>query len=175
MSEQNEYMDDTPRPLPPSGPDDAPERRKPGEMLARGACRFLIDQGFAPVAEFAPAKGLRCDVLALGPKGEVWVVECKSGLPDFRADGKWQGYLDWCDRLFFAVDADFPAEVLPEDQGLMIADSFGAEILRMPAARRLAPARRKALSLRFARGAALRLRGALDPGAAAFAPGAAEG
>ena len=165
-------MSDAP-PFPPAASaGTAPGRRNPGETLARGACRFLIDRGFAPVVEFAPAKGLRCDVLALGPKGEVWAVECKSGLPDFRADAKWEGYLDWCDRLFFAVGADFPAEVLPEDQGLMIADSFGAEILRMPAARRLAPARRKALSLRFARGAALRLRGALDPGAAAFAPGA---
>lgn len=147
----------------------------PGVALTRGVCRFLIERGFAPAAEFSPARGLRCDALALGPKGEVWIVECKSGLPDFRSDGKWQGYLDWCDRFFFAVDADFPEEVLPEDQGLIRADAWGAEIIRMPAERKLAPARRKALSLRFARAAALRLRGALDPGAAGFAAGQDEG
>ena len=140
-------------------------------LLTRGVCRCLIDRGFAPVTEFAPTRGLRCDVLALGPKGEIWAVEVKSGLPDFRADGKWEGYLDWCDRLFFAVDSEFPAEVLPADQGLMLADGFGAEILRLPEARPLAAARRKALTARFARAAALRLRAALDPGTGAFSLG----
>jgi hypothetical protein len=147
----------------------------PGAVLTRGVCRFLIDEGFAPAAEFAPTRGLRCDVLALGPKGEVWVVECKSSLADFRSDAKWQGYLDWCDRFFFAVDANFPDHVLPGDHGLIRADGWGAGVLRMPGPRPLAPARRKALTLRFARGAALRLRGAVDPGARAFSPGDAAG
>ncbi len=137
--------------------DDPAPDTAPGFALARGVCRFLIDQGFAPAAEFAPTRGLRCDVLALGPKGEIWAVECKSGLADFRADAKWQGYLDWCDRFFFAVDGDFPDAVLPEDQGLIRADAWGAGIVRMPQARALAPARRKALTLRFARAAADRL------------------
>jgi hypothetical protein len=162
----NMNADDRPAPLiaalgPALGP-------APGMVLARGVCRFLIDEGFAPVCEFSPAKGLRCDVLALGPKGEVWVVECKSSLTDFRSDGKWPGYAPWCDRLFFAVDAAFPDHVLPEDHGLIRADGFGAAILRMPDPRPLPAARRKALSLRVARGAALRLRGMLDPGARAF-------
>jgi hypothetical protein len=147
----------------------------PGALLTRGVCRFLIDEGFAPAAEFAPARGLRCDVLALGPKGEIWVVECKSSLADFRSDAKWQGYLGWCDRFFFAVDEDFPDPILPEDHGLIRADAWGAGILRMPEARLLAPARRKALTLRFARGAAMRLRGAVDPGVRAYAPGDAAG
>ncbi|MGG7567642.1 MmcB family DNA repair protein [Rhodovulum sp. DZ06] len=151
--------------------DHAAARMQPGALLARGVCRFLVDGGFAPATEVSPARGLRCDVLALGPKGEIWAVECKSGLPDFRADRKWEGYLEWCDRLFFAVDADFPVEVLPEDQGLILADGFGAEIIRMPEARPLAAARRKALTARFARAAALRLRAALDPGTGAFSLG----
>ncbi|MDF2231529.1 MmcB family DNA repair protein [Albimonas sp. CAU 1670] len=138
---------------------------QPGVLLARGVCRLLIDLGFAPIAEFVPARGLRADVFAAGPKGEMWIVECKSGLPDFRSDRKWPGYLDWCDRFFFAVDEAFPDEVLPPDQGLIRADAFGAEILRHPAEpRTLAPARRKALTLRAARVASVRLRMALDPG-----------
>ena len=108
---------------------------------------------------------MRADVFAAGPKGEMWIVECKSGLPDFRSDRKWPGYLEFCDRFFFAVDDAFPDAVLPADQGLIRADAFGAEILRHPAEpRSLAPARRKALTLRAARVASVRLRQALDPG-----------
>ncbi len=142
----------------------APAPPQPGVLIARGACRFLVDLGFAPVTEFIPARGLRADIFATGPKGEVWIVECKSCLADFRSDRKWEGYLDWCDRFFFAVDQDFPAEVLPEAHGLILADPFGAEILRPASESPLAPARRKALTLRAARTAALRLRAALDPG-----------
>lgn len=150
-------------------PDPAPlPEAPPGVLLARGVCRHLIDLGFAPVTEFAPVRGLRADVFALGPKGEVWIVECKSGPADFRSDRKWQGYLDWCDRFFFAVDEAFPEGLLPEDQGLMRADPWGAEILREGPEARLAAARRKALTLRAARLSAMRLRGALDPGPAAF-------
>ena len=150
-------------PLSASAP--ASPEPQPGVLLARGVCRLLIDLGFAPVAEFVPARGLRADVLALGPKGEIWIVECKSGMPDFRSDRKWPGYLDWCDRFFFAVDEAFPDAVLPPEQGLIRADAFGAEILRDPAEpRALAPARRKALTLKAARVASVRLRMALDPG-----------
>ena len=161
--------DPTHRPAPPDAPDaPPPEDTAPGFVLARGVCRGLIDLGFAPICEFVPARGLRADVFALGPKGEIWIVECKSGLPDFRSDRKWPGYLDWCERFFFAVDEAFPAEVLPEDQGLMRADGFGAEILRSPAPRPMAAARRKAMTLKAARVGAMRLRAALDPGLSAL-------
>lgn len=140
----------------------------PGVRLARGVCRALVDLGFAPILEVAPTRGLRADVFAVGPKGEIWIVECKSGLPDFRADTKWTGYLDWCDRFLFAVDAAFPVEALPEAHGLMIADDWGAEILREAPASPLASARRKALTLRAARVAAVRLAAALDPGTPAL-------
>lgn len=140
-----------------------------GAALARGTCRMLMRMGFAPVTEFVPARGLRADICALGPKGEIWIVECKSGLADYRADGKWQGYLDWCDRFFWAVDGDFPAEVLPAATGLIRADPWDAAILREAPAPALAAARRRALTLRFARAAAERFRRALDPEAAALA------
>ena len=137
----------------------------PGQRLARGVCRALRALDFVTVEEMVPAPGLRVDVMALGPKGELWVVECKSGRADFRADRKWQGYLDWCDRFFWAVDADFPTELLPPETGLILADAFDAEILRMPAESPLAPARRKVMVQKFARHAALRLQALRDPGA----------
>jgi hypothetical protein len=147
------------------------QRALPGQLLARGLCRHLLGHGFATVEELVPAPGLRVDVMALGPKGEVWVIECKSGLADFRSDRKWQGYLDWCDRFFWAVDADFPTEILPEETGLILADAYDAEIVRMGPEMPLAPARRKVMVQKFARHAALRLQALRDP-AFGFSPAA---
>ena len=138
----------------------------PGQRLARGVCRHLRALDFVAIEEFVPAPGLRVDVLALGPKGELWVIECKSGRADFQSDRKWHGYLDWCDRFFWAVDQDFPTELLPDDTGLILADAYDAEILRMAPETPLAPARRKAMVQKFARHAALRLQALRDPTAA---------
>jgi hypothetical protein len=137
---------------------------KPGQILARGVCRHLLTHDFVTVEELVPTSGLRVDVMALGPKGEIWVIECKSGRADFQSDNKWQGYLEWCDRFFWAVDADFPTELLPEDTGLIIADGFGGEILRMGPETKLAAARRKVMMQKFARHAAIRQMAARDPG-----------
>lgn len=136
---------------------------QPGQLLARGVCRHLRQYDFACVEEFVPAPGLRVDVMALGPKGELWVIECKSSRADFQSDSKWQGYLDWCDRYFWAVDSDFPTELLPADTGLILTDPYDAEIIRMPAEDKLPPARRKKLTLKFARNAASRLGACRDP------------
>jgi hypothetical protein len=135
-----------------------------GQYLARGTCRHLRQLDMVTVEELVPATGLRVDVMALSPKGEIWIIECKSGLPDFRADQKWQGYLPYCDRFFWAVDADFPVEVLPDDTGLIIADRYDAAIIRPAPENRLPPARRKAMTLKFARHAAIRAQAARDPG-----------
>ena len=137
---------------------------KPGQLLARGVCRHFLDLNFVTVEELVPVSGLRVDVMALGPKSEIWVVECKSSRADFIYDNKWQGYLDWCDRFFWAVDGDFPTELLPDDTGLILADGYDAEILRMGPEARLAGARRKAMMQKFARHAALRWQAARDPG-----------
>ncbi|NDV48115.1 MULTISPECIES: MmcB family DNA repair protein [unclassified Salipiger] len=135
----------------------------PGQLLARGVCRHLASLGFAPVEEFVPERGRRVDVMALGPKGEIWVVECKSSRADYMSDGKWQGYLDWCDRYFWAVDELFPTDLLPEGTGLIIADAYDAEILRMAPETKLSGARRNALIRRFATHAARRLQALRDP------------
>ena len=135
-----------------------------GQRLARGVCRALRGLNFVSVPEVVPAPGLRVDVMAIGPKAEVWVIECKSSRADFMADRKWQGYLEWCDRFFWAVDADFPTDILPPGCGLFLADAYDAELVTMPAATPLSPARRKALLQSFARQAALRLQALSDPG-----------
>jgi hypothetical protein len=136
---------------------------KPGQLLARGVCRHLLGHDFVTVEELVPAPGLRVDVMALGPRGEIWVVECKSSRTDFVSDAKWHRYLDWCDRYFWAVDSDFPAALLPEGTGLIVADAYDAEIVRMGPETKLAGARRKVMLQKFARHAALRWHAARDP------------
>ena len=136
----------------------------PGQRLQRGVCRGLRALDFVCVEELIPTAGLRVDVMALGPRGEVWVVECKSGRADFMADRKWQGYLDWCDRFFWAVDADFPVALLPEGTGLILADAYDAEVVRMAPEMPLTGARRKVVLRTFARTAAGRLQTMRDPG-----------
>jgi len=138
----------------------------PGQLLARGVSRHLASLGWVTVEELVPTRGLRVDVMALGPKGEIWVVECKSSRADFMSDGKWEGYLEWCDRFFWAVDSDFPVDLLPEGTGLLIGDAYDAEIIRMAPESKLASARRKVMIQKFATHAARRLHSLRDPGAA---------
>jgi len=136
---------------------------QPGVTLARGVCRMLAQRGFASLTEFSTRDGLRMDVCALGAKGEIWCVEVKSSRADFLSDRKWEGYLGWCDRFFFAVPESFPDELLPAGQGLIRADAYGADILRWGPEEKLAAARRKAMTLQFARNAAGRVFTLTDP------------
>ena len=137
--------------------------------LVRGVCRALDQLGYAVLVEFPLANGRRTDVLALGRRGEVIAVEVKSSVADFRADQKWPSYREFADRLYFAVASGFPTVLIPDDCGLMVADASGAAVLRDGQTISLAAARRRALTLRFARIAAARLRRSLDPEAARFA------
>ncbi len=136
---------------------------QPGQRLARGVMRMLHAQNHAALAEFAPVGGLRVDVISVTPKGEIWVVECKSCRADFAADRKWQGYLEFCDRFFWAVDGAFPDELLPPVTGLIRADPWGAELIRMAPEKRLAPARRARLLRDIARVSTARLMAISDP------------
>jgi hypothetical protein len=131
--------------------------------IRRGATRVLRQHGFAVVSEMTLGNGRRADLMALKPDGTLWIVEIKSGLADFRADLKWPDYAPYCDALAFAVGADFPLELIGAPTGLIVADAFGGEIIRPPQAEILAPARRKALTLQFARLAASRLMATDDP------------
>jgi hypothetical protein len=149
-----------------------PSNLTPGQRLARGTCRHLAALGFACIEELVPASGLRVDIMALGPKGEIWVVECKSSRADFQTDRKWQGYLNWCDRFFWAVDVGFPTDLLPESTGLIFADDYDAELIRMAPEAKLAAARRKLITQTFARTAAQRLQSLRDPAPGLTARGA---
>ena len=133
--------------------------------VTRGAARLFEDLGQSVVTELRLANGRRADIVALAGDGTVTIVEVKSGIPDFAADRKWEDYGPFCDRFFFAVSAEFPLERLPAGEicGLIVADAWGAEILRDAPTIRLAAARRKAITLRFATTAARRLRGIEDP------------
>jgi hypothetical protein len=132
-------------------------------LLARSICRALEQLGYASLLEFPLANGRRADILALGRTGDLMIVEVKSSVADFRADRKWAEYRDFADRLYFAVPNEFPAILIPEECGLIVADGFGAAVLRHGAATPLAAARRRAVTLRFARAAATRLCRKLDP------------
>lgn len=132
--------------------------------LQRGVCRTLRAHGHSVIAELPLANGRRADVVGLSGSGDIMIVEIKSSLTDYRTDGKWHEYLDYCDRLYFAVSADFPSEIIPKNTGLILADRYGAELVREPEVARLNAARRKAMMLCFARAAALRLQHHLDPG-----------
>ncbi len=139
----------------------AATRSRPDQtsILTRGVSRLFIDMGLCPLEEFRLANGRRADVAGIDRAGLVTIVEVKSCRADFETDGKWEEYLGFCDRFFFAVDEAFPTELLPQDEGLILADRYGAAIRRPSLERKLVPARRKAVTLRFARQAALRLAG----------------
>lgn len=124
--------------------------------ITRGVMRLWLDQGYAPVGELALANGRRADVAALGPRGEIVLVEVKSCAADYAVDHKWPEYLEFADAFFFAVGAGFPLELLPEEAGLIVADGFGGAVLRDAPRAALSPARRKAITIAIARAACLR-------------------
>lgn len=135
-----------------------------GVSLARGVSHLFHDLGFCVLVEFPLGTGRRVDVAGLHRDGAIAIAEVKTTVTDFRADKKWPEYLAFCDRFYFAVPEGFPFDVLPERAGLIVADRFGGSVLRpAPAAEAVAPARRKAFTLRFARTAAFRLSAAIDP------------
>jgi hypothetical protein len=127
--------------------------------VTRGAVRLLAALGYAPVLEAPLPNGRRADVMALGPKGDILIVEVKSSLEDYRADRKWAEYAPFCDAFYFAVAPEFPRALLPDGPGLIVADGFGGAILKDSPLALLAAARRKALTLSLARLAALRALG----------------
>jgi hypothetical protein len=129
------------------------------DAVTKGAARLMTALGYAPLLEVGLPNGRRADIMALGPRGEIAIVEVKSGLLDFRTDRKWGEYLPYTDAFFFAVAPEFPREALPEEPGLIVADQFGGAVLRDAPATPLVPARRKALTLAFARLAAIRTAG----------------
>ena len=135
--------------------------------VTRAAARFCALRGWAPVEQVPLPDGRRADILALRPDGDFVILEVKSCARDFLSDAKWPDYRAWCDRLYFAVDLDFPQDLLPADVGLVVAEDREAALLREAPDHRLAPARRRALMQRMAMLAAGRLAALSDPAGAA--------
>jgi hypothetical protein len=138
-------------------------RQSAAAAIQRGVRRLLAQRDMVSLAEVSLASGRCADIMAIGPDGTITIVEIKSCRADFMADRKWADYRAFCDRFYFAVDASFPLAVLPEGVGLIMADSFGAETLQAPESHPLVAARRKAVTLRFARKAASALHAIADP------------
>ena len=132
-------------------------------MIARGVRRLLRTRGFSSLTELSLIDGRRADIVAVNGEGEVLIVEVKSSPADVRADRKWRDYVPACDRLYFAISESTPAALMPAEAGLIMADLYGADVLREAEFRRMASATRRALLLRFALTAADRLHRLADP------------
>lgn len=136
--------------------------------VARGVTRLFCRRDLFAMCEVPLGNGRRADIMAIGPRGELTIVEIKVSKADLVGDGKWGDYLDHCDHFFWAVPPSLAATLeqerfLPGEAGLIVADRYDAAVMREPAPRPLAPARRKAELLRFARRAARRLSAQIDP------------
>ena len=131
--------------------------------VRRGVSRFLALGHIHVLAEVTLPTGRRADLIGLDAKGQIVIVEIKSSLADWQADQKWQDYLEFCDQLYFACPPEMDASVFPETAGLLVADSYGAELIRSAPETGLAAARRKKITLLFARAGAQRVMRALDP------------
>jgi len=154
-----------PAALPGPSPADAAvaEPSAGAAAICRGVCRRLTELGYATLTEVTLATGRRVDIMALDRHGEILVIEIKSSVADFRADRKWQDYLEFCDRFAFAVGPEFPRDLLPDEVGLLVADAYDAHELRAGPATKLPATRRKHLLLRFAHVAGARLLRREDP------------
>jgi len=126
-------------------------------LVRRGVQRLLADMGMHILPELSLATGRRADLIALTRTGDIWIIEIKSSVEDFRVDRKWPQYRLHADRFFFATHPEVPAGIFPEDAGFILSDGYGAEILREAPEHRLSAAARKALMLRIARAGAARL------------------
>ena len=131
--------------------------------IRRGVCRRMRAEGLALIPEVTLRSGRRADLVALGGDGAITIIEIKSSVEDFRADGKWRDYCMHADHFFFATGPHVPPEIFPQEAGLIVADPYGAEILRPAACSKLPPARRKEMLIRLARCGALRLHDLEDP------------
>jgi hypothetical protein len=147
---------------PPVAPLD--RRQSPtARAVSRGTQRLLATLGLSCIAELPLTSARRADLVALGGDGEIWIVEIKSSVEDFLADQKWADYRMHCDRLFFATAEHVPLDIFPADAGLILADGYGADLVREAPEHRLHATTRKRVTLAFARAAAARLQTLCDP------------
>lgn len=139
-------------------------------FVARGTRRLLRAMKFSTLTELSLASGRRADIVALATDTSIHIIEIKSSIADFRADSKWEDYRPFCDKLYFAIPETLPVEIMPENAGLIIADAYGATLLRDAPEHRLSAGTRRAMLMRFAHAAAHRLHGLIDPDVLTLGP-----
>lgn len=132
--------------------------------IQRGVSRLLQAHNYALLYEFTLASSRRADIIAINNDGQIWIIEIKCSPADFYVDQKWPEYCAFCDQFSFAIPPDMDQALMPPDTGLIVADAYGAEIMRAASTHTLHPARRKAVSLAFARSAASRLQAVWESG-----------
>jgi len=133
-------------------------RQSARAMMVRRGLQILLDEmRHATLPELVLANGRRADLVTVSEKGEIWIIEIKTSIEDFRVDCKWPDYRAYCDRLFFATHREVPLDIFPQECGLLLSDGYGAHLMRDAPDHRLAPATRKSLMLNFSRAAARRL------------------
>ena len=135
----------------------AVENERPADLITRGARRLIASLGYSSVCELSLPNGRRADIVGISHAGEIIIIEVKSCLADYLADNKWREYQPYCDRFYFALAPDGPAQRIPDDSGLIVADGYAAEVIRDAPAMTINGARRRAVLLAFARHAADRL------------------
>jgi hypothetical protein len=150
------------RDQPPSLPVDGRQSER-ALAIRRGVCRRLRAEGMALIPEVTLRSGRRADLVALAADGMITIIEIKSSIEDFRADAKWQDYCLHADHFYFATGSHVPTEIFPPTAGLIVADAYGAEIMRPSGCSKLPPARRKEMLIRIARAGAHRLHDLEDP------------
>ncbi|WP_137130666.1 MmcB family DNA repair protein [Rhizobium sp. FY34] len=126
-------------------------------MVRKGVQVLLRDMRHAILPELTLTNGRRADLVSITPKGEIWIIEIKTSIEDFRVDRKWPHYRDFCDRLLFATHKEVPLDIFPQECGLILSDGYGAHMLRDAPEHRLSAPTRKAMTLNFARVAGERL------------------
>lgn len=138
--------------------------------VARGVARMFARMDQVVLREAPLPNGRRADLVTLDPRGRITIVEIKVSRADLHGDAKWPDYCDWCDAFYWALASGLDPAILdtdpytPDQSGLIIADRYDAAIVReATGCGDLAPARRKAETLRLARLAMRRQMMAADP------------
>ena len=157
---------------PIDAPVDAPADAK---SLSRGILRLFGRNDIWCLPEMPLRNGRRADLMGMDPKGRIVIVEIKVSRADLLGDNKWPDYLDFCDRFYWGVPPGLDRSPLeteayqPDCCGIIVADSYDAEIIRPAPSHPLAAARRKVEIERLARASLRRQVTASDPECAAWA------
>ncbi len=137
--------------------------------VARGIMRLFARNDIWCIPEMPLKNGRRADLMGIDAKGRIVIVEIKVARGDLLGDHKWPDYLDCCDRFYWGLAPCLDRSPLdgeafqPEACGIIVADSYDAEIVRQAPLSPLSAARRKAQIEQLARAAMRRHTAMLDP------------